>query len=374
MSAAKDVSERSGFRNADAKTTITLVATLDGYRTLTQELRPVEGETKDLVLRLERIPELPLGGQIPAAPPLAVAPFGEAEAKRHQADWASYLKAPVEITNSIGMKLVLIPPGEFVMGDPDAGKDHRAVLHPVQLTQPFYLGMYELTQAEYQAVMKTNPSEYRGDLTSPVEQVSWPDAAEFCRQLSALPDEQAGGRVYRLPSEAEWEYACRAGTTTRFCSGDTEESLTDYAWLGAKFGGVLHPHPVGQKRPNSFGLHDMHGNVWEWCNDWEAPYPAKLCMDPRGPEIGQKRTLRGGCFFLTARGSGSRNQESPQWLLNNLGFRVVCDLPSVAGGPVAGRPLAAVALPYPARATGRRGGRLHFDRHAAVQSDRNPCW
>ena len=181
----------------------------------------------------------------PGAPPPAVAPFDEKKAKEHQEIWAKYLGVPVEITNSIGMKLVLIPPGEFQMGSPKelieeelkavgiekAYKDRlpsEAPQHLVRITKPFWLGTCEVTQEEYQRVMGTNPSEFsvtgkRKDKVGgqdtkrfPVENVSWEDAVEFCRKLSAMPEEKVAGRAYRLPSEAQWEYACRAGSTGQY--------------------------------------------------------------------------------------------------------------------------------------------------------------
>ena len=184
------------------------------------------------------------------------------------------------ITNSIGMKLVLIPAGKFMMGSPKDEQNRRnnEEQHEVEITQPFYMGMYTVTQAEYQQVMGKNPSWFsvtgigkdkvQGMDTSrfPVEMVSWENAVEFCRKLSGLSEEKEEGRKYRLPTEAEWEYSCRAGTTTRFYSGDSDESLAGVAnFDGSKVG---MPTPVGRFNPNAFGLYDMHGNVSQWCADW----------------------------------------------------------------------------------------------------------
>ncbi len=160
------------------------------------------------------------------------------------------------------MKLRLIPAGEFTMGSPGTESDRRAdeTQHRVTLTKPFYLGVTEVTQEQYQKVMGSNPSGFKGP-QNPVEQVSWNDAVAFCRKLSELPSEKSGGYVYRLPTEAEWEYACRAGTTTTYSFGDSESELGAYAWYIDNSGRTT--HPVGGKRPNACGLYGMHGNVFE---------------------------------------------------------------------------------------------------------------
>ena len=192
------------------------------------------------------------------------------------------------------MVLVLIPPGEFLMGSPDsdalAGGSEKPQ-HRVQISEPFYLGMCEVTQEQYRRVTGENPSRYKGDAQRPVERVSWNDAVEFCRQLS-----DTEGREYRLPTEAEWEYACRAGSTTKWCFGDSTAGLEDYAWYSANSGGQT--HPVGQKSPNAWGLHDMHGNVYEWCADWYGPgyYRNSPPYDPIGAASGSDRVRRGGCW------------------------------------------------------------------------------
>ena len=188
--------------------------------------------------------------------------------------------------NSIGMRFVPIQAGTFTMGE-----DQKA--HQVTLTQAFELGVYEVTQEQYEAVMGTNPSYFKGP-QNPVADVSWNDAVEFCRKLSAMPAEKKAGYVYRLPTEAEWEYACRAGTTTMYSFGDSESELGAYAWYDVNTDDRA--HPVGQKRPNPWGLYDMHGNVWEWCQDWHGEYPSGDVTDPMGPPQGEGRVLRGGSF------------------------------------------------------------------------------
>jgi formylglycine-generating enzyme required for sulfatase activity len=295
-------------------------------------------------------------GSAKIRPPLAVAPFDEKTAVLHQKRWGKYLRAPVVQTNSIGMKLVLIPPGEFMMGSPkeliqeelntpnipnwdkerlsNEGPSHR-----VRITHPFYFGLYEVTQEEYQRVMGWNHSEYSAsgrerdkvaglDTTRfPVENLEWRDAAEFCQKLSELPEEKAAGRSYHLPSEAQWEYACRAGTTGRYSFSPNgsdipkkldEDALADYGWFSGNSGGMV--HPVGQKKPNAWGLYDMHGNVWEWCQDFRdatgaSYYAGSPVDDPGGPGGGQHDINRGGSFTGPARlcRSANRGHNGPGW-------------------------------------------------------------
>jgi len=230
----------------------------------------------------------------PASPPLALAPFAAAQAKVHQAAWSRHLGQPVEVSKSIGMKLILIPPGEFMMGSPDSetNRGRNETSHRVRITKPYYLGVYEVTQGEYERVMGTNPSMFSqtgrgrdkvsGQDTSrfPVEQVSWEEAVEFCRKLSASSSEQSSGRVYRLPTEAEWEYSCRAGTTTPFHFGSElngrDANCNGNSPYGTPTKGrcLNRPTTLGSYGANSFGLYDMHGNVWEWCSDWSGDYAA----------------------------------------------------------------------------------------------------
>jgi formylglycine-generating enzyme required for sulfatase activity len=237
------------------------------------------------------------------------------------------------------MKLVLIPAGEFLMGSPDSDSEATSAekpQHRVRISKPFYLGMYEVTQAEYQRVMGANPSYFSttkvGQDTSqhPVETVAWTDAVEFCRKLSELPEEKAAGRIYRLPTEAEWEYACRAGSATKYGFGDSEIQLGEYAWYGSNSGGAT--HPVGQKKPNAFGLYDMHGNVWEWCQDWYSDtYYGQFARqtaadDPVGPSSGTNRVLRGGAsnnYLPRDLRSANRGRYSPDNRYDNVGCRVV---------------------------------------------------
>ncbi|MDR3159529.1 MAG: formylglycine-generating enzyme family protein [Zoogloeaceae bacterium] len=198
------------------------------------------------------------------------------------------------VTNSIGMEFVLIPAGSFMMGSADddqyAVKNEKPA-HWVTISQPFYLGKYEVTQGEWTAVMGDNPSYFKGR-SNPVESVTWHDVQTFIERLN----QKEGTNKYRLPTEAEWEYAARAGTTTRYSFGDDVDSLGRYAWHYDNSGNKT--HPVGQKEPNPWGLYDMHGNVWELVQDWEDDYSKSPVTDPRGPSGGSCcRVLRGGSWF-----------------------------------------------------------------------------
>ena len=223
-----------------------------------------------------------------------------------------------ESADSIGMKFKLIPAGTFTMGEGDQAD--RA--HDVTLTKPFKMGVHEITQAQYEQVMGVNPSRFKG-ADNPVENVSWDDAVEFCRRLSDLPAEKAAGNVYRLPTEAEWEYACRAGTTTMYSFGDDDSELGDYAWFLEN--SDKKPHPVGSKQPNAWGLYGMQGNVAEWCQDWYGDYPSGSVTDPTGPVGGSFRVFRGGSWDYNAVScrSAYRNWCSPAYhSYYDLGFRV----------------------------------------------------
>ena len=173
------------------------------------------------------------------------------------------------ITNSINMEFVLISAGTFLMGTADGGEWERPE-HPVRINHPFYLGKYPVTQAQWATVMGNNPSMFKGHPDWPVENVSWEDVHVFIQTLKA----REGEEDYRLPTEAEWEYACRAGSTASYCFGDDPNQLGEYAWYRENAGGQ--PHPVGLLKPNAWGLYDMHGNVWEWVQDWYRPYPTDL--------------------------------------------------------------------------------------------------
>jgi formylglycine-generating enzyme required for sulfatase activity len=226
----------------------------------------------------------------------------------------------LDLGGGVTLALTLITAGKFMMGSPDSEKGHldgEGPQHKVTLSKPFYMGVTEVTQAQYQAIMGTNPSKFKG-ATNPVEQVDWDDATEFCKKLS-----EKTRQGVRLPTEAEWEYACRAGTATVFSFGDADSALGDYAWYGANSGETT--HPVGQKKPNAWGLYDMHGNVWEWCADWTGSYPNGAVTDPQGAAFGNRRVLRGGCWYFDPRycRAAFRHRYDPFIRLFNLGFRVV---------------------------------------------------
>jgi formylglycine-generating enzyme required for sulfatase activity len=279
------------------------------------------------------------------APAAAIAPFDEEQARKHQQAWADYLKLPLEFTNTIGMKFILIPPGEFLMGstpeeieegiqltDPNDKNWHEIIKteapqHKVVLTRPFYLSVHEVTQKEYEAVTGMNPSYFSktgpnekvaqqltdlGTENFPVDNVSWNDAAEYCAKLSKQEQlkpfySRAGetiiplkGTGYRLPTEAEWEFACRAGTTTKFWNGDESPA----GWFSNNSGGRT--HEIGELGDNPFGLYDVHGNVYEWVEDpWEPRYyerfAKKIAIDPKYPfSAGPHRVARGGVWINSA--------------------------------------------------------------------------
>src|SRR5262249_32428411 len=161
------------------------------------------------------------------------------------------------------------------------------------ISQPFYLGKYAVTQEQWEKVMGTNPSYFTGDSNRPVEQVSWEDVQYFIWRLTAKED----GASYRLPTEAEWEYACRDGSTASYCFGDDPSELGEYAWYKENAGGQ--PHPVGRLKPNAWGLYDMHGNVFEWVQDWYGEYAPESVTDPRGPTLGSSRVVR-GCGLISS--------------------------------------------------------------------------
>ncbi len=308
------------------------------------------------------------------APKPAAAPFSTAQARQFQLAWAKYLRLPVEYQNSTGMKFRLIPPGEFQMGATPGEQlaamrkvnytdknqinriESECPQHKVILTRPMYMGICEVTQSQYLKVIGENPSRFSREGKSagfvaesnpeletseyPVESVAWADAVKFCRELSRMEQErkpqQTGGKKlelnnYRLPTEAEWEFACRAGTTTVYWMGDKPESLR----------AVSHSHSeratqkVGQLKANPFGLFDVYGNVNEWCSDWwEVPYYQSFltepAVDPRGAGRNASgwKTYRGGGLYdnATECRSASRQSVAPAFESSTIGFRVVLEI------------------------------------------------
>jgi formylglycine-generating enzyme required for sulfatase activity len=234
----------------------------------------------------------PLGGLVP----------GSREAQDRQRRAVSELGLPLEVkTAATGIAFRLIPAGSFTMGSPsrESGRDDDETQHQVTLTKPFYCGKYEVTQGQWEAVMGSNPSYLKkAGRDAPVENVSWEDCQAFLKKLCQMEGVPQG--TYRLLTEAEWEYACRAGTSTGLCNGDLtsttghDRNLDEVGWYDENSGSQS--HTVGQKKPNGWGLYDMHGNVWEWCGDWYGDYASDSVPDPLGPPSGVQRVDRGGSW------------------------------------------------------------------------------
>ena len=232
------------------------------------------------------------------------------------------------ITNSFGMEFVYIPPGTFIMGSPEdePGRFDGETQHQVTLTQGFYMQTTEMTQGQWKTVMGNNIAWFNncGD-DCPADNVSWFDVKNFIDELNTRNE-----GTYRLPTEAEWEYAARSGTETAFASGEITETedghdpnLDSMGWYIYNSG--YEPQPVAQKKPNAWGLYDMHGNVWEWVSDWYGDYPDSEVTDPKGPSSGEFRVLRGGCWANLARGcrSANRYKYDPEKRIYYIGFRLV---------------------------------------------------
>jgi formylglycine-generating enzyme required for sulfatase activity len=262
----------------------------------------------------------------PAAttPPTALEPAPNSHKPTKAAEPLAPLEKPapkeisVELGNGVKLEMILIPAGEFLMGDDNGGGDEKPV-HRVKITKPFYLGKHPVTQEQWEAVMGNNPSHFNRS-KNPVERVSWDDCQAFFEKINA----KVGGGKFSLPAEAQWEYACRAGSVTRYCFGDDMSSLDEYAWYDKNSENKT--HAVGKKKPNAWGLYDIHGNVWEWCADWyDGGYYANSPVDdPAGPSGGSNRVFRGGGWYDPALNCRSANRYgySPERRTDNLGFRV----------------------------------------------------
>jgi len=243
------------------------------------------------------------------------------------------------IENSIGVRLVKILPGEFLMGSPqnELGRFECERQHLVRITKPFWLGVEEVTVDQYNQVLnRTVENVPDGNL--PEHYVSWHDAEAFCRKLSELESEKSAGRSYRLPTEAEWEYACRAGTQSAYFWGDTPKDADDFAW--SLLNSERQNKRVGSRKPNPWGLHDMSGNLWEWCSDWYEELPSEEQTDPQGPTSGEQKVVRGGAMDSSAGyiRSASRAPARPSFFRPNegvnIGFRVVMvELETQPGDP-----------------------------------------
>ena len=234
--------------------------------------------------------------------------------------------------NQYGMEFVLIPAGTFMMGSPpdEPGRNADEVQHKVKLTKSFYMQRTEVTQKQWSRVMGANPSLFKNcGNDCPVEFVSWKDCQEFVRHLN----QQEESKKYRLPTEAEWEYACRAGSSSAFANGPVTQTGCAYdkhldaiGWYCGNSG--RRPHAAAKKIPNAFGLYDMHGNVWEWVEDWYGAYPSEAVTDPTGPASGSSRVLRGGGWHEDVEGcrSAVRLGRPPDSKAGTLGFRLARDL------------------------------------------------
>ncbi len=265
----------------------------------------------------------------PPPPPQPSRPSPAREESGHQpGDTLS-----VDLGSGVGMDLVWIPPGKFMMGSPEteAERSDDETQHRVTISSGFWMGKYEVTQEQYERISGKNPSHFKGpDL--PVEEVSWDDAQKFCRKLQGSLPREPAGKTVRLPTEAEWEYACRAGTTTPFHYGDSLDSSMANFDCNFPYGGGLKGEDrdrttiVGSFQPNAWGLYDMHGNVWEWCADWMGEYPSGSVTDPTGPGSGEFRVLRGGVWYGYAGLCRSANRfrfRVTGYRRNYVGFRVV---------------------------------------------------
>ena len=283
-----------------------------------REIQPDEAEWAAAITELERLPQ-------PPQPAPLQAPFDAAAAETAQRAWAWFMGTATEITGSVGQRLRLIPPGTFQMGSPNGvGEDRERPQHAVTLTRALWVCVHPVTQGQWQSVMKTTPWQGQSLVKSGSDvaatYVNWSDATEYCRVLS-----EREGRRYRLLTEAEWEYACRAGTTTQWSFGDDESQLKEYAWYSGTPG--AHAESVGQKRANAFGLFDMHGNVREWCSDWYGSYGKSAEVGPAGPSSGSSRVVRGGCWCSEPRyvRAGYRLGFAPDARGFSIGFRVCSD-------------------------------------------------
>ena len=244
----------------------------------------------------------------------------------------------LDLVKDTTMKLVLIPAGQFMMGSPPDEKDRsnsESPQHPVRISKPFYMAVTAVTQKQWKAVMLEFPTasgkfvQINDD--NAMGMVSWVDANEFCHRLSAKTRQ-----TVRLPTEAQWEYACRAGSQTRFYYGDDPDAsqLPEYAWFDKSIAGQQYPHAVAQKKPNAWGLYDMHGNVNQWCSDYLGSYPVRPVADPTGPGSGTFHVFRGGSFMTNFKlcRDASRNRNTPKVRIIDNGLRIIV-IPHLPAAP-----------------------------------------
>ncbi len=308
---------------------------LDGVHLKVTELLQLQPHRDDMQRLLAQLPK---GPSKPVRPPLLVAPFDANQAKAAQDAWAKYLGIRTEVTNGIGMKFCLIPPGTFQMGSPttESVRSSSEMLHYVSITEPKLIGIYPVTQGEWTQLISRNPSHFSSVANQdtsrfPVERVIWDDCQEYLTCLNAFAGLQ--GWHYRLPTEAEWEYSCRAGTTTPFWFGSELNGRAancdgNYPYQSNKGPYLMRPSVVGSYRANAFGLYDTHGNVWEWCRDLYGPYEASVAENPTGSASGSSRVIRGGSWsrFAHLCRSSFRGYDEPNSRSNQIGFRVLCEL------------------------------------------------
>ncbi len=254
---------------------------------------------------------------------------GSPEAQDRQKQAVQQLKLPLEVkTKQVGILFRLIPDGTFMMGSPpsEPGRGNDESRHQVTLTKPFYCGKFEVTLGQWRMVMGSDPPYNSGRQDSPVVNVPWEGCRDFVKEFCRIEGVPEG--TYRLLTEAEWEHACRAGTVKSYCFGDSGSALGQYAWHSGTSGGQT--QPVGQNRANAFGLYDMHGNVWEWCQDWYADYASGWHLDPLGPPSGDFRVYRGGSWWDSASNcrSAKRDGNASNVGDNTVGFRLARTAPS----------------------------------------------